>query len=218
MKGSHAVALVALGGGVLYFLSRNNVVFAAALPGGNGGGYPYDPASGVGDNGGASQPLYTGYQRTAPGNMPSPSSASNSPLPGAAVSVGGAGIAAAAGLGTVASIATAGIAAGVGLIAWGIMDKGWFRGGEEGVQVNPARDRFLAQFGPYDYMRDNSNPPGFYGLSNILTILGVHDRLFPELTNAHTMAAFTQATTDILAALSTATAAQLAQAKAMSKF
>jgi len=39
-----------------------------------------------------------------------------------------------------------GIAAGVGLLVYGITEKGWFRGGEEGVKVNPARDDFFGQF------------------------------------------------------------------------
>ncbi len=43
---------------------------------------------------------------------------------------------------------TAGIGAGVALLVWAITSKGLFRGGEVGVLVNPARDRFLSQFGP----------------------------------------------------------------------
>lgn len=36
-----------------------------------------------------------------------------------------------------------GIAAAAGLLVWGIVQKGWFRGGEEGIVVNPARDQFI---------------------------------------------------------------------------
>lgn len=39
----------------------------------------------------------------------------------------------------------AGIAA-ASVLTWGITKKGWFRGGEEGVQVNPRRDKFQMQF------------------------------------------------------------------------
>ena len=33
--------------------------------------------------------------------------------------------------------------AGAVLLAWAIVDKGLWRGGEEALHVNPARDRFL---------------------------------------------------------------------------
>ena len=55
----------------------------------------------------------------------------------------GAAIAAKAGIvGSTALLAT-GIAAAGALLFWGISQKGWFRGGEEGIRVNPARDQFL---------------------------------------------------------------------------
>ncbi len=47
-----------------------------------------------------------------------------------------------------AAIAIPVIGAGVGLLTWGIMEKGWFRGGEVGISVNPRRDKFTGQFGP----------------------------------------------------------------------
>ncbi len=47
-----------------------------------------------------------------------------------------------------AAIAIPVIGAGVGLLTWGILEKGWFRGGEVGISVNPRRDQFLLQFGP----------------------------------------------------------------------
>jgi hypothetical protein len=39
-----------------------------------------------------------------------------------------------------------GLIAGVGLLTYAIVDRGLFRGGEEGVKTNPARDRFFQQF------------------------------------------------------------------------
>lgn len=42
---------------------------------------------------------------------------------------------------------TAGIWAGAKLLNWGISEKGWFRGGEEAMHVNPRRDKFTAQWG-----------------------------------------------------------------------
>lgn len=38
------------------------------------------------------------------------------------------------------------IIAGAGLLTYAIVDRGLFRGGEEGVKTNPARDRFFQQF------------------------------------------------------------------------
>ncbi len=106
-----------------------------------------------------------------------------------------------------AGVATAGIGAGVGLLAWGIAEEGWFRGGEEGVQVNPARDRYLSQFSRFDYISDDRNPPGFYGLSIILSHLQRHD-LFDLLAKADTMTKFNSAVSQINNVLATATTAQ----------
>lgn len=57
-----------------------------------------------------------------------------------ASAVGAAGVAASA------ALAATGVAAAGALIVWGIVEKGWFRGGEEGVKVNPARDEYWAPF------------------------------------------------------------------------
>ncbi len=45
--------------------------------------------------------------------------------------------------GGVAIALTAGIAAGAAILVWGIVKRGWFRGGEEALQVNPARDELI---------------------------------------------------------------------------
>jgi hypothetical protein len=63
--------------------------------------------------------------------------------------VGGAALVGATTAATVAgAVATAGISAAVGLVVWAISKKGLFRGGEEALYVNPARDHYLLQFGP----------------------------------------------------------------------
>jgi hypothetical protein len=209
MKGK-TVALVVLAFGGLYLLwkygrstgspllSDLDPIFDSIDP-----GVSYRPAS-------ASQAAVLPYQKTTmAGNVyPQTGPYASPAFPIGAV--GTAGTTAALG-GTAAvsaaAVATAGIAAGVGILAWGITSKGWFRGGEEGIKVNPARDAFLAQFAKYDYITDAANPPGFYGLSLILTRLNAHD-LFDQLAHAQTMDAFTRATTAIEARLSSATPAE----------
>jgi len=90
---------------------------------------------------------------------------------------------------------TWGIAAGA-LIGWGIWKKGWLRGGEEGAQVNPARDKFLRQFGP----PGTGEGSGFHNLAALLTSLTGEPgggRLFKLLRTADTMREFTAAVTNI---------------------
>jgi len=115
------------------------------------------------------------------------------------------GAAATAGASAAAIAATAGVAAVGLIIAWGVTKQGWFRGGQEGVVVNPARDSFLAQFAPMDYTRDGRNPPGFYGMAWLLEAIepgaGQGDGLYGELQHAHTKAAFDAAVTKIQALL-----------------
>lgn len=219
MKGNHA-ALVAVGvGAVGLYLVRAGRVSAAGLPAGataGVGGFPYAPTpdSLYAGYGGASGPRTTvaGNVSAIPGRPTGPSA----PI-GALTGVGTTAAAAGIGLTSAAAVATAGIAAGGALLAWGIVEKGWFRGGEEGVKVNPARDAYLSSFAQYDYMRDASNPPGFYGLANILAILGRHE-LFDTLNHADTMAEFSAAVNDIASALARATQEQIAQAKSAAKY
>lgn len=133
---------------------------------------------------------------------------------GATAATGGAsagstaGATAGAGLGTAATIGiTAGIGGGI-ILAWAIWKKGLFRGGDEALHVNPARDQFLAQFAKWDYMRDSRNPPGFYGLALLLSILTPNDSqgLFAALTRADTMPKFNGAVAAIVNRIKTATA------------
>ncbi len=60
---------------------------------------------------------------------------------GAATSAAGIAISASAAALTVALVA--GIAGGVAILVWGIVKRGWFRGGEEALHVNPARDELI---------------------------------------------------------------------------
>lgn len=72
---------------------------------------------------------------------------------------------------------TIGIGAGIalGAVAW---KKGWF-GLNKGGRANNARDKDLAQFAAFDTKRDPNNPPGFYGLSALLTKYKKHELFDP---------------------------------------
>lgn len=52
----------------------------------------------------------------------------------------------AGGISTTAALAAAGVAAGAAILAWGIIARGWLRGGEEALHVNPARDAWFDYF------------------------------------------------------------------------
>lgn len=110
----------------------------------------------------------------------------------AAAGGGAAGAGVGAGIGTAGTIgATAGIGAGV-LLAWAIWKKGLFRGGAE-HGFNPKRDQFLGQFAQFDSHRDSKNPPGFYGLSELLASTTGGSRLFDPLVRAQKLDAFHKA-------------------------
>jgi len=109
-----------------------------------------------------------------------------------AITAAAAGIPASGGLGaTIAGLATNPFTiAGAGALALGlgIWKKGWFRGGEEGTQVNPARDAYLRKYG------------GFQALAALLTSVTGEPgggRLFQALKDADTMKKFTAATANI---------------------
>jgi hypothetical protein len=92
--------------------------------------------------------------------------------------------------------------AGAGALALGvgIWKKGWLRGGQEGIAVNPARDRFLQQFGP----SGTGEGSGFHTLAAMLTNLTGEPgggRLFRQLTTADTMSEFRGASQSILTLL-----------------
>lgn len=128
-------------------------------------------------------------------------------VPSTGLAAGGAGGAAAAGgagfgatmLALASNPITWGVAAAA-LLGWGIWKKGWLRGGEEGAQVNPARDRFLRQFGP----PGTGEGSGFHTLASLLTQLTGQPgggSLFRALTSADTMKEFTAATRGIMTLL-----------------
>jgi len=117
--------------------------------------------------------------------------------PSIGTSIAGSGAGAAALLGASHPIVAAVILAG-SFIAWGITQRGWFRGGEEALFVNPERDEFkllFAHLNPYSDGCD-SNGPGFYGLAWLLNGLG-RDDLMAKFNAADTRAEFEAAVNDI---------------------
>jgi hypothetical protein len=102
------------------------------------------------------------------------------------------------------------IAAGVGLLTYFIVDRGLFRGGEEGVKTNPARDRFFQQF--IDWCA--ANVPGWaYGTGSsaqqpaAATVLSYvvdgnrADTLIRGVYGAHTVEEYTAAASAMAEAL-----------------
>lgn len=140
MSGAKLFALIALGGVGLYLIWRTTRGTEGEL----GDALSiFDPIFG-------SPSTVPSIGTNGPGNVPgsrttAPSSLGTTAI-GTGASVGGIAATAGASVGTIAAI-TAG-AAGAALLAWGIIAKGWFRGGEEALQVNPARDDFVATFVP----------------------------------------------------------------------
>lgn len=148
---------------------------AVGLAGGGGGG---GGAAGLARMAGSALPGLVGgggaaaFTTMIPGTgIPTVTGAGGTGLlaPGAAGG-GGAGLGFLSNPGFWTNPWTIGVGLGA-LLTWGILKKGWLRGGEEGVQVNPRRNRFLGQFAGFDPFRDAKNPPGFYGLAKRLTEL-----------------------------------------------
>lgn len=135
-----AVAWLLLGGVGLYLLWRttrgSQGEFSDALS-------IFDPIFG--------SPSGPSIGTNGPGNVPGSRPTAASSLPTAAIGSGaavGSTIAGVGGISAGAAIAITAGAAGAALLAWGIIAKGWFRGGEEALEVNPARDDFVATFVP----------------------------------------------------------------------
>ena len=120
---------------------------------------------------------------------------------GAGGAASGAGM---AGLFGLSGAATLGIGAAVAAGIWGIPKLiGQFRGGEEGTQVNPARDAFLAQFGA----GGTGAGSGFGTLAAKLTAITGEaggGRRFTALTDAKTMDQFNAAVARIVQTLADA--------------
>lgn len=127
---------------------------------------------------------------------------------GAAAGVGG-------GIGIGSTVALTGGIAGAALLAWAIWKKGLFRGGEEGTQVNPARDEFFKSF------QDQFGGGQFEALAAAFTEKGVSgeiaERLIQALYDADTMKEFEAATNAIEAALAGAEAATTASTVAITQ-
>lgn len=77
---------------------------------------------------------------------------------GSTVAAGGAAAAGTAGTaggggaligGTAGTVTAIAIPAAAAILSWGIATEGWFRGGEEGIRVNPARDGWFNWFIAY---------------------------------------------------------------------
>jgi len=134
-------------GAYLYFTGRIGSPYAQNRGGLFGGGFPGAPLDYVEVAPGVYQPVTAAGAPAGPQTSAPPASARIvQAAGGAGLAVGGA--IAAPGAVSAAAIAIPIIGAGVGLLTWGIMDQGWFRGGEVGISVNPRRDKFLLQFGP----------------------------------------------------------------------
>lgn len=121
----------------------------------------------------------------------------------------------ATGLATTGAIAgsTAALATGIGaagaLLIWGITQRGWFRGGEEGVKVNPARDEFMNEFvkvyagDPFSFTREQINQVRYESMLKAMTDAripaGTQEQLMRALYAADTMREFEPAARNILA-------------------
>lgn len=215
--------LILLGGGwFLYTRLQGGGSFALPLPRVPVGidprtGYPlgYD-LSGLYGGGFGTVPIappappvvYPYPRQTLPGNAnPTPPAgprpgAVGVPVPvqvgiGAGTAIGGAAV---AGTLTAGALAATGIGAAGAILAWAIASKGLFRGGEEGIFVNPARDAFLANFATLDQWRDNRNPQGFSGLAALMHELTGSDAPAVAVFQASTRRAF-EAAVDAVATI-----------------
>jgi hypothetical protein len=109
--------------------------------------------------------------------------------------------------GSTALLAT-GIGAAGALLVWGITQKGWFRGGEEGVKVNPARDAFMDEFvkvyygDPYSFTREQINEIRYLAMLKAFADARVpattQEQLMRALYAADTMDEFEPAAKNIL--------------------
>lgn len=134
------IAFVALAAGAYYLLTGHN---------------PLDLFSGAGSTVALTPQQQTDLRAAQVLQQEEAATAQSAQLRSGAGAVASVGSAASTALGVTTGLASTGaiaastallatgIAAAAGLLVWGIVQKGWFRGGEEGVQVNPARDQFI---------------------------------------------------------------------------
>lgn len=155
--GRDAAIVVLLGAGAWYLTKRNpstGLSLADEILGASAGGprlaftptgasAPGATATSSGPSGSQKTLAYVGTAATAAAAI-LPAIGIGGAAGGA--SAGGAAAGAGAGIGLGAALAATGIAAGAAILAWGIIQKGWFRGGEEALKVSPARDEYLQEF------------------------------------------------------------------------
>lgn len=120
---------------------------------------------------------------------------------GAGAGAGGAA-GAGAGISTAAAITAAGIAAGAAILIWGIIAKGWFRGGWEGTKGNQLRDTFFLEFNrayglPYTAGNDAQLTAGFARACGDCGMPGYEaDRMLRVLHNAESESQWNDAMND----------------------
>lgn len=232
MKSERAIGLIILGGIGVYIFSRSRAgaqtlqqlglgaladPVALAQPAGAGMTPEAARLAAVAQYGG---PAGGGAPLTAPlyrGEYDAPSFGETAGRVGttAGVALGTSVGTALVGPGTVAgalsagALAATGIGAGAALLTWAIVKKGLFRGGEEGITVNPARDEWILQFGDTSW---NPETSGWIKLSRILAEISAFETagadnqvyevsLMRPMLNADTMALFVPKTREIKALL-----------------
>jgi hypothetical protein len=218
-----AVAVIVLGGA--YYLTRRNPTTGRSLaddvlqglgvgpgtarPAGYSSASPYSSGASVGSS---STPAATA-NRTATYAAAGASIAAST-LPailggsaaagGGAAAAGGSAAGAGAGIGLAGALTITGVAAGAAILAWGIIEKGWFRGGEEALKVNPARDTYLQAYNQH-YGFPASDPGlgdgrGFAQACGDVGMPGFEaDRLLRRLHKADTINEWKAATADATA-------------------
>lgn len=185
-----SIGVLAIAGWYLYGYMRERGYFPTTYRPGDLNYDPYAPGG--------------SFPNRIPGPLaPAPPGATS---PGAQAQIGslsaGSGALATA-LGLSASAATA-IAGGAGILAYLIIQKGLFRGGEEALYVNPARDEYKKLFAVFNpYRTVDQNGPGFYGLAWLLHEIGGDrgDALMGEFNRADSKREFETVTRDIEALL-----------------
>lgn len=106
--------------------------------------------------------------------------------------------------GATGSLALSGYGAAAAVLVWGITQKGWFRGGEEGIYVNPARDKFIQPLIDTYYPGSGSDKQ-FDAMARALGDAGVNgieaQSIIAQLYAADTMDEFKVAATRFLQAM-----------------
>jgi hypothetical protein len=157
-KSSNAtIGVLLLAGGAAYYLTRRDPITGRTVldgprPTTGGGttappsylvpGYTTVPTAG----GGTTGAIISGGAAAAAAIIPTligtGAAAGTAAGTGAAAGAGAAG----AGIGLAGALVITGIAAGAAILAWAIISKGLFRGGDEALHVSPARAEYLNQY------------------------------------------------------------------------